>query len=155
MFSPIHSLYYLLYYIYSNYTGKGKYLMSENNKTSIEILTIIPRNQFVFKYSFNHGLLHTIKKWDAFSYFKTFVEPNNYGLLLDLLTRFRPMLIIPKENQIIELTKNLNGTEYYKKTLKNEIKSVAKNGAIEQKKEPIPNDKEVAKNEKKFFKKLT
>lgn len=123
-------------------------------EAAIETILIIPKNQFYLKYQINEGLNHTIKREKAFEYFKDFLSQKNYSLLSDYLSRFLPMLIMVKEDKIIELQKdNSNNQEHYHNKLKQEINSILLYGKPKVKNnEQITNDKKLNKICQKFLK---
>jgi predicted house-cleaning noncanonical NTP pyrophosphatase (MazG superfamily) len=101
--------------------------MNNEQETSIAVETVfvLPRNQFYWSYRINEGATHTIKKEEIFDYLKEYVTQKNYAKLADLLARFRSFLILIKEDRVVELTKKLHDEEYYRKTIEDEIFSIA------------------------------
>jgi hypothetical protein len=82
--------------------------MNENNLTendsSIEIITLIPHNQRVWKYSFNDGSPHSINKYDIFKFLLPYTPRHLRGHLHNLLIERRSFVISVPEQEIIELT---------------------------------------------------
>jgi uncharacterized protein YPO0396 len=101
--------------------------MNNEQETSIAVETVfvLPRNQFYWSYRINEGATHTIKKEEIFDYLKEYVTQKNYAKLADFLSRFRSFLILIKEDRVVELTKKLHDEEYYRKTIEDEIFSIA------------------------------
>lgn len=98
-----------------------------NNETTIESIFIMYRNQYYVNYQINNGVRHTIKREKAFKYFKGFVSQKNYILLLDLLSRYIPILIIIKEDKVIELEKDEYDFRGYRDLINDEFKNMSKN----------------------------
>ncbi len=125
------------------------------NDISIDIITVIPKNQFNYSYSINGGSKHSIKKYDIFTYLKQFINKNQFRYLLDLISRFRAFIIVTKEKRIIELTKNSDDFDYYsnriKKNINENIESKIKSKNQE---ESVPNDNLLEKNIEKYYKKI-
>jgi len=119
----------------------------EKKEAAIETIFVIPKNQFYIGYRLNEGIMHTIKKDRAFKYFKDFISQKNYIQLADLLSRFLPLLIMVKEDKIIELKKDDDTSNlHHHEKLEKEIKSATSTGLkIDRKKEYISNDKELEK----------
>ncbi len=96
----------------------------QETSIAVETIFVLPRNQFHWSYRINEGAIHTIKKEEIFDFLKEYTSQVNYAKLLDFLSRFRSFLIFVKEDKIIELTKKLQDTEYYRQVLENEIFSI-------------------------------
>lgn len=107
--------------------------------TSIDIITIIPKNQFKFKYIINDGSVHSIRKEKLFDFLKDFILQKDFFKVIDFIQRFRAFVILVEEKQVIELKKE-DDSEYYKEDLKNEIFSAIKTRIIVEKEELIPNN---------------
>lgn len=123
-----------------------------NENLAIETVTVLPHNQFYFKYQLNEGIYHTIKKEQAFKYFSQFAQQRNFLKLQGLLSRFLPFIIIVAEDRIIELKKKEEDHEYYQKQIKKDIHAQMKKPSYTRKKpESIANDNLL----KDFYKKLT
>lgn len=127
-------------------------MSEESSDVAIETIFILPRNQFYTGYKINEGILHTIKRDKAFEYLKQFVSNKNYVKLSELLNRFLPILILVKEDRIVELKKSRNDEEYYHKQLESEIYGSLTKGSFEIKEEKVSNDALLDKVLKKVLK---
>lgn len=112
----------------------------------IEIITVLPKNQFTFIYMLNEGHKHSIKKENLFKFLKTFLDNKDFHQLRDFISRFRPFIIFTKNRTIMELSK----IELIKENLQDYIHSLFLNFTPKQiedlsislieNKEKIPND---------------
>jgi len=102
--------------------------MTKNNqeKTAVEIIIVVPRNQFNLMYKINDGAEHIIRRDDAFDFFKQYIEHTKYATLKLNLDKFLPFVILPQTGSIQVLKKKKNDFEYHRNKLYNEIESVAK-----------------------------
>lgn len=92
--------------------------------TAIETIFVIPRNQFYWGYRINEGAIHTETKENIFEFLKEFLPSPQYGKLASFLSRFRPFIILVKEEKLIELKKKEIDREFTRKLLEDEISQV-------------------------------
>lgn len=104
------------------------------NKTSIAIESffVIPRNQFYWSYKINEGVLHTIHQDRLFNFLKGHVSQKNYLVLTNLISKFKPFIILVKEDKIIELTKKEVDSKHYRKNITAELDTVLKSKQYKQ-----------------------
>lgn len=104
------------------------------NKTSIAIESffVIPRNQFYWSYKINEGVLHTIHQDRLFNFLKGHVSQKNYLVLTNLISKFKPFIILVKEDKIIELTKKEVDSRHYRKNITAELDTVLKSKQYKQ-----------------------
>lgn len=104
------------------------------NKTSIAIESffVIPRNQFYWSYKINEGVLHTIHQDRLFNFLKGHVSQKNYLVLTNLISKFKPFIILVKEDKIIELTKKEVDSRHYRKNITAELDTVIKSKQYKQ-----------------------
>ena len=102
--------------------------MTKNNeeKTAVEIIFVIPRNQYNLMYKMNDGAEHIIRRNDAFDFFKQYLQRRNFSTLKLYLDKFLPFIILPKEDTIKTLKKKNTDYEYQRNKLYIEIENVAK-----------------------------
>jgi len=102
--------------------------MTKNNqeKTAVEIIIVIPRNQFNLMYKMNDGAEHIIRRDDAFDFFKQYLQRRNFSTLKLYLDKFLPFIILPKVDTIKTLKKKNTDYEYQRNKLYIEIENVAK-----------------------------
>jgi len=120
----------------------------DKDTVAIESFFVLPRNQFYWSYKINEGVLHTIKKDDIFEFLKRQVSLKNYVNLTDLLSRFRPFIILVKEDKIIELSKQEVEASYYRENIVSELRSVLDKKKFKHEKESL--DKKLNKVWKKI-----
>ena len=124
--------------------------MSEKT-VAIESIFVIPRNQFYFSYRINEGVVHTIKKENAFRYLIQYVSKKNYVILADYLSRFLPFIILVKDDTVVELKKQDLDIAFYRQQIENEIFSVLGKSFIERPPREERNEKKVSRIIEKFF----
>lgn len=102
--------------------------MTKNNeeKTAVEIIFVIPRNQYNLMYKMNDGAEHIIRRDDAFDFFKQYLQRRNFSTLKLYLDKFLPFIILPKVDTIKTLKKKNIDYEYQRNKLYIEIENVAK-----------------------------
>lgn len=102
--------------------------MTKNNeeKTAVEIIFVIPRNQYNLMYKMNDGAEHIIRRDDAFDFFKQYLQRRNFSTLKLYLDKFLPFIILPKADTIKTLKKKNTDYEYQRNKLYIEIENVAK-----------------------------
>lgn len=93
----------------------------EEKTIAIESVLVIPRNQFYWSYRLNEGAEHTIKKENVYEFLREYTSEKNRVLLADLISRFLPMMILVKEDKIIELKKQKQNIEFYRQRIEKEI----------------------------------
>lgn len=76
--------------------------MEDEDRTSIETIVVIPRNKDYAAYYINDGSKHTMRYRDLRKFLIKLV-PIKPREITDLTTRFANFLVLPKEQEIIEL----------------------------------------------------
>jgi hypothetical protein len=105
---------------------------------SVEYITVIPHNQYTFKYIINEGNMHTIRKENIFNFLVKYTPKTCIVELKHLLDTFQPF-IIEVNTQIVTLKKE-DDFEYYKDKIKNEMFSAIKFVNVEKTEDRISND---------------
>lgn len=102
-------------------------MLEENKEIAVETVFAIPRNQFYWSYQINEGAVHTEPKENIFEFLKEFIPSSKYSKLIDLIARMRPLLILVREERVIELAKKDVDLSYLRQNIEDEIAWVLNN----------------------------